>query len=108
MEFFANRRVEREQLFLKQCHEEGVEGHEEALERFATRSYKSEVERAVRLELRQSYLPAKVEEVVQLCTGHIYKQWRSIPSPLHDLHRRVRDAAKKFARDFLRADLEAE
>lgn len=104
MELFANKRVEREQLLLKQCHDDD----EDALERFATRSYKSEVERAVRLTLRQSYLPTKVEDVVQLCMAHIYKHWRSIPSPLHDLHRRVRDAARKFARDFLRADLEAE
>jgi hypothetical protein len=104
MQFLANKRVEREQLLLKQCHED----NEDALERFATRSYKSEVERAVRLSLRQSYLPAEVEDVVKLCMGHIYKHWRSIPSSLHDLHRRIRDAARKFAHDFIRADLEAE
>lgn len=104
MRFFTTRRVESEQLLLKRCHE----NDDESLKRFATRSYKSEVERTVRLTLRESsYTAAEIQDVAILCITHIYSQWRTMPSPVYDLHRRVRDASRKFAHDFIRADLDA-
>jgi hypothetical protein len=103
MRFFTTSRVKSEQLLLKRCHEDD----HESLKRFATRSYKSEVERTVRLTLQRSYTAPETQDVAILCITHIYSQWRTMPSPLYDLHRRVRDAARKFAHDFIRADLES-
>ena len=103
MWFFTNMRVKRERLLLKRCHD----NDDESLVRFATRSYKSEVERTVRLTLRQSYRPEEVEDAAKMIITKIYSLWYKTPSPFATLHRRVRDAAKKLALDYIEADLEA-
>ncbi|HYI07902.1 MAG TPA: hypothetical protein VEK57_02420 [Thermoanaerobaculia bacterium] len=93
--------MSREQALLKGC----LDNDSQALERFATRSYVREVQRAVRSTLERDYLRDELDAIAVLCIVHVYHLWEDIPSAVFDLHTRIRQVAIAFASNYRKQHL---